>query len=110
MTITLIDRFRCATCGAGGHRMDFMGDQMHCSACGDEFSLDEADGLAPPSVTATTLTVGVGDLVTYLPRRGLSDPEPVPVAKVNRRTVVVYSPRWGRLMLDPKRITSAVEP
>lgn len=90
--------------------MDFMGDQMCCSACGDEFSMDEQDGVAPPSVQFDTVTVGVGDLVTYKPFRGHEDHRPVLVTKVNRKTVAVASPRWGRLLIHPSDILTVEEP
>ena len=107
---TIIDRYECSSCGAGGHRMTFMGDHMCCERCGDEWSEDPADGLRLPSAEYDTVIAGYGDLVTYRPHRGFSDDGPVEVLRVNRRTITVASPRWGRMRIDGRDVLTVTEP
>ncbi len=80
--------------------MDFMGDHMHCSACGDEFAENPAEGgPVGPSLIDDVLTVGIGDRVRVF---ALTWPE---VLRVNKKSIVVDWPRRGPIRILPHRVT-----
>jgi hypothetical protein len=102
--VKLVDRFECASCGAGGHRMDFMGDHMHCQVCGDEWSEDPADGRALPSVGPDEIVVGIGDRVKVGPLTWCE------VMRVNRKSIVVDWPSRGPTRILPHRVSAVSTP